>query len=207
MRARFVRFSRDPTRFSGAEVAALMLQQHEIGDVQITATPGQLTDHYDPRNKTVNLSEVVCHEKNISAAAVAAHEVGHAVQHATNYPLLSARSALVPLLRVSNGVLPILALGGAGVSGLMMQLPVLKYACIAALALPALFALVTLPVEFNASRRALEWMRRTQLFEGEELAKAKKALFWAAMTYVIAALGSIAQLLFYAKIFMGKGRR
>ena len=205
MRSRFVKFSQDPIQFSGAEIAQMMLQQNDINDVQITATRGQLTDHYNPTNKTVNLSEVVCHERNIAAAAVAAHEVGHAVQHATNYPMLTMRSKMVPFLNISNKVLPIAAMGGAGMMSFVMQSP-LKYAFIAALGLPALFALVTLPVEFNASNRALAWMERTNLLQGEEHAKAKKALFWAAMTYVIAALGSIAQLLYYARLFMGRRR-
>lgn len=208
MRARFVKFSTDPIPYSGAEVAAMMLEQSDISDVQITATRGQLTDHYNPTNKTVNLSEVVCHERNIAAAAVAAHECGHAVQHATGYPLLTARSKLVPLLNISNKVLPLMAIGGAGLTaGLVQSLPLLKYAFIGILGLPALFAVVTLPVEFNASNRALAWMERTNLVPDEQHGKAKKALFWAAMTYVIAALGSIAQLLYYARFFMGNRRR
>lgn len=208
MRARFVKFSQDPIQYSGAEIAAMMLQQHEIGDVQITATGGQLTDHYNPTNKTVNLSEVVCHERNIAAAAVAAHEVGHAVQHATGYPMLKMRSSLVPFLNVSNKIVPLAFMGGVGlITTLAQSSPLLKYGLIGLLGLPALFALVTLPVEFNASNRALAWMERTQLLVGEEHAKAKKALFWAAMTYVIAALGSVAQLLYYARFFMGGRRR
>ena len=205
MRTRFVQFSRDPIQFSGAEIAQMMLQQNDIHDVQITATRGQLTDHYNPTNKTVNLSEVVCHERNIAAAAVAAHEVGHAVQHATNYPMLTARSKMVPFLNISNKILPIVALGGAGTMSFVMHSP-LKWAFIGALGLPVLFALVTLPVEFNASKRALQWMERTNLLIGEEHNKAKKALFWAAMTYVIAALGSIAQLLYYARFFLSRRR-
>ncbi len=206
MRSRFVKFSRDPIQYSGAEIAQMMLQQSDIHDVQITATPGQLTDHYNPTNKTVNLSEVVCHERNIAAAAVAAHEVGHAVQHATGYPMLIARSKMVPFLNISNKILPVVALGGAGMMSMVIQSP-LKYAFVAALALPAVFAMVTLPVEFNASKRAFQWMEGANLLQGEEHAKARKALFWAAMTYVIAALGSIAQLLYYARFFVGKRRR
>ncbi|MFK7817358.1 MAG: zinc metallopeptidase [Planctomycetaceae bacterium] len=205
MRSRFVKFSQDPTPFSGAEIAQMMLEQNEIHDVRITATRGQLTDHYNPTDKTVNLSEVVCHERNIAAASVAAHEVGHAVQHATGYPMLTMRSKMVPFLNISNKLLPIVALGGAGTMSLVMNSP-LKWAFIGVLGLPALFAVVTLPVEFNASNRALAWMERTNLLQGEEHDKAKKALFWAAMTYVIAALGSIAQLLYYAKLFMGRRR-
>jgi Zn-dependent membrane protease YugP len=208
MRKRFVTFSSDPIQYSGAEVAAMMLNQSDIHDVQITATGGQLTDHYNPTNKTVNLSEVVCHERNIAAAAVAAHEVGHAVQHATGYPLLTARSKLVPLLNISNKILPLVAMGGAGLTGMLMQqFGPLKYAFIGVLGLPALFAVVTLPVEFNASNRALAWMEHANLVPVEQRARAKKALFWAAMTYVIAALGSIAQLLYYARFFMGGSRR
>lgn len=208
MRSRLVRFSRDPIPYSGAEIAGMMLDGHEIRDVRIISTPGQLTDHYNPTNKTVNLSEVVCHERNVAAAAVAAHEVGHAVQHATGYPMLTARSKLVPLLSLSNKIIPLVAVGGGVISSLSATIPVIPYIFLGLLGLPALFAVVTLPVEFNASRRALHWMESGGLVEGAQLARAKKALFWAAMTYVIAALGSIAQLLYYARFFLGgRGRR
>ena len=201
LRARFVRFSRDPMPLSGREVAERMLAERGIHDVKIISTRGQLTDHYNPRDKTVNLSEVVYNQSNVAAAAVAAHEVGHAVQHATRYPFLTARSKLVPLLKLSNMALPFLAFGGSGLFAYMGS-PLLAYAFIGLLAAPALFSLVTLPVEFDASRRALEWMEESGLAMGRQHGGAKNALFWAAMTYVVAALGSIAQVLYFARFFL-----
>ncbi len=201
MRQRFVRFSKTPFKLSGREVAELMLKQKGIEGVQVISTGGQLTDHYDPRNRTVNLSQVVYDERNVAAAAVAAHECGHAIQHASNYPMLMARSRLVPFLKISNMAIPVLALGGAGISAAVGQTGMMLV-CVFALGAPALFSLVTLPVEFNASSRALSWMEEAGLANGSEQAGAKKALFWAAMTYVIAALGSIAQALYFARMFM-----
>jgi Zn-dependent membrane protease YugP len=205
MRRHFVEFSRDPMPLSGREAAELMLQQHGIHDVQVISTPGQLTDHYDPQTKTVNLSQVVYNERNVAAVAVATHECGHAVQDATGYPLMSARSKMVPLMRLSNVALPILAFSGAGVSqwagyqGTAMLL-------LMGLGVPALFSLVTLPVEFNASRRALNWLQEVGIAAGDQYAGARKALFWAAMTYVVAALGAIVQAFYFAKMFLGRRR-
>ncbi|ANM31240.1 membrane protein [Acidobacteria bacterium Mor1] len=201
LRARFARFSRDPMPLSGREVAERMLAENGLTDVKIISTGGQLTDHYNPRDKTVNLSEVVYSRSNVAAAAVAAHECGHAIQHATRYPFLTARSKLVPLLKLSNTVLPLLAFGGSGLFAYMGS-SLLAYGFIGILAMPALFSLVTLPVEFDASRRALDWMEGTGLAAGAKQAGAKNALFWAAMTYVVAALGSIAQVLYFARFFL-----
>ena len=205
MRQRFVRFSKDPMSMTGREAAEEMLRQHGISDVQVISTQGQLTDHYDPRNKTVNLSQVVYDEQNVAAVAVATHECGHAVQHATGYPLLWARSKMVPLLKISNVAMPVLAFGGAGISQFAGQQG-MALICLLALGLPALFSLITLPVEFNASRRALVWLSEAGLAEGDDYKGARKALFWAAMTYVVAALGAVAQGLYFAKMFMGRGR-
>lgn len=191
---------------SGRDAAIQMLAQRGIHDVSVISTPGQLTDHYDPRNKTVNLSQVVYDQRNVAAVAVAAHECGHAVQHATGYPMLIARSKMVPLLKLSNLAVPVLAFGGAGLSQVAGNQG-MALICLVALGLPALFSVITLPVEFNASRRALVWMEEAGIAVGDQYQGAKKALFWAAMTYVVAALGAIIQALYFARMFLGKGRR
>jgi len=207
MRRRFVHFSKAPMSVSGKEIAEMMLAQRGITDVRVISTPGQLTDHYDPRNKTVNLSEPVYNQRTVAATAVAAHEVGHAVQHATNYPLLTARSKLVPFLKLSNMAIPVLAFGGAGITAFAGQYGTALMIGLA-MGLPALFSLVTLPVEFDASKRALKWMQEAGLApDGPEYDGAKKALFWAAMTYVMAALGAIVQALYFARMFLGRGGR
>jgi len=188
---------------SGREAAELMLAQNGITNVHVTSTPGQLTDHYDPRTKTVNLSEVVYSERNVAAIAVATHECGHAVQDATGYPMLAVRSKMVPLLRLSNVAIPVLAFGGAGFSQ-WAGYQGTALLCLLALGVPALFSLVTLPVEFNASRRALNWLEEFGIAEGDRYKGARKALFWAAMTYVVAALGSILQAIYFARMFLGR---
>jgi uncharacterized protein len=205
MRNKFVQFSQEPMPLSGREAAELMLHQHGISDVRVISTPGQLTDHYDPRTRTVNLSEVVYSQRNVAAVAVATHECGHAVQDATGYPLLAARSKMVPLLQLSNLAIPILAFGGAGVSELagMRGTAIL---CLLGLGLPALFSVVTLPVEFNASRRALKWLQEVGIAAGDQFSGARKALFWAAMTYVVSALGTIVQALYFARVLVGRRR-
>lgn len=201
MRSRFVQFSREPMPLSGAEATQMMLQQHGIQDVRITAVRGQLTDHYNPADKTVNLSEVVAHERNLAAIAVATHEVGHAIQHATGYHFLQLRSKMVPLLNLSSLALPVLALGGAGISELAGNRGV-AVLCLFALGLPALFSVITLPVEFDASKRALRWLQESGVTRAEDHQGARKALFWAAMTYVVAALGSIIQALAFTRYFL-----
>ncbi|MCR9293996.1 MAG: zinc metallopeptidase [bacterium] len=202
MRRHFAQFSRDPMQVSGREAAEYMLQSNGIRDVRVMSAPGQLTDHYDPRNKTVNLSEVVYNERNVAAVAVATHECGHALQDASGYKLMSLRSSLVPLMRISNVAIPVLAFGGAGLSQLLGYHGT-ALLCLAAFGLPAFFSLVTLPVEFDASRRALAWLQDAGMTEGN-FQSAKKALFWAAMTYVVGALGAIAQALFFARFFLGR---
>jgi uncharacterized protein len=206
MRKRFVQFSGQPMQLSGKEAAMEMLRQHGINDVQVISTGGQLTDHYDPVNKTVNLSQVVYDQRNVAAVAVATHECGHAVQHATGYPFLSMRSKMVPLLKISNMAVPIMAFGGAGISQMAGNAGT-ALLCLLALGLPAMFSMITLPVEFNASRRALVWLQEVGLAEGQQYKGARKALFWAAMTYVVSALGAILQALYFARMFLGRGRR
>ena len=203
MRHRFVQFSGHAMPFSGREIAERMLFENHIRNVKVISTSGQLTDHYNPLDKTVNLSEAVYNQRNIAAVAVATHECGHALQDATDYPFLIARTKMVPLLKLSNIALPVLCLGGAGISTALGG-KVTASLFVVALGLPTLFSVITLPVEFNASRRALHWMEMSGLVPGEQHVRAKKALFWAAMTYVISALGAIAQALYFMRFFRGR---
>ena len=188
---------------SGREIAAQMLADHGIRDVQIISTEGQLSDHYNPTDKTVNLSADVYAGRSATAAAVAAHECGHAVQHAQAYSFLRLRSALVPALSAVSRIMPLLLL--AGVFLLRVSLLPLGLA-VALFALATLFSFITLPVEFDASRRALAWMDRSGVVTTSEHAVAKDALWWAAMTYVVAAISSLATLLYYGSMLLG-GRR
>ena len=186
---------------TGAQVAELMLADHGIRDVRIISTDGQLTDHYNPTDKTVNLSEGVYAERSAAAAAIAAHECGHAVQHATAYSMLQFRSAMVPTLSAVSKWMPILLIVGVlalRFSVLPLGLGVLLFS------LTTIFSFVTLPVEFDASRRALAWMDKRGIVTVQEHAMAKDALWWAAMTYVVAAISSLATLLYYAQML---GRR
>jgi Zn-dependent membrane protease YugP len=189
---------------SGREVAARMLADHGIRDVQIISTDGQLSDHYDPTNKTVNLSADVYAGRSATAAAVAAHECGHAVQHAQAYSFLRFRSAMVPALSAVSRFMPFLLLGGVF---LLRTTPIPLGLGVALFALTTLFSFVTLPVEFDASRRALAWMDRSGVVTTQEHAVAKDALWWAAMTYVVAAVSSLATLLYYGMLLFGGNRR
>lgn len=184
---------------SGAEIAKKMLADHGIYDVRIISTEGQLTDHYNPADKTVNLSEGVYAERSAAAAAIAAHECGHAVQHATAYSMLKFRSALVPALSSVSRFMPWILIAGI----LMLRTSIIPLGVgIGLFSLTTLFSFVTLPVEFDASRRALAWMDQRGVVTVQEHAMAKDALWWAAMTYVVAALASLATLLYYVSIFM-----
>ena len=184
---------------SGAEIAAKMLADHGIHDVRIISTEGQLTDHYNPADKTVNLSESVYAERSAAAAAIAAHECGHAVQHATAYSMLKFRSALVPALSSVSRFMPWILIAGI----LMLRTSIIPLGVgIGLFSLTTLFSFITLPVEFDASRRALAWMDQRGVVTVQEHAMAKDALWWAAMTYVVAALASLATLLYYVSIFM-----
>lgn len=200
---RFNKYAATPltTGLSGQEIAEKMLRDHDIHDVKIISTTGQLTDHYNPTNKTVNLSHDVFYGRSVAAAAVAAHEVGHAVQHARAYAWLNFRSAMVPALSISSRFMPWVLLGGVLLLNTFPQLLMLG---IAMFALTTIFSFVTLPVEFDASRRALAWLNTTNIASGQQHSMAKDALKWAAMTYVIAALSSLATLLYYIMIYMNR---
>jgi len=187
---------------TGADVARKMLQDNGIYDIEVTCIPGKLTDHYNPQEKTVNLSESVYGQSSIAAAAVAAHECGHVIQHAEGYAPIRMRSALVPVVTfASNTVQWVLLLGVV----LINVLPNLIWIGIGLFALTTLFSLITLPVEINASRRAVNWLECSGITDYETRPMAIDALKWAAYTYVIAALGSLATLLYY--IAMASGRR
>ena len=205
LKRRFAEYSQIPLRVTGAQVAEMMLKQNGITDVRVMHVDGQLTDHYDPLNKTVNLSESVYHMNSVAAAAVAAHECGHALQHKEAYAWLGLRSKMVPIVSISSqimNVVMLLGVFGAFALGNGMFLWII----VAALAVTAAFSLVTLPVEFDASRRALAWIERSGLATNIEHERAKNALFWAAMTYVAAAIGSISMLMYYVLQLMGARR-
>ncbi|MEM9325197.1 MAG: zinc metallopeptidase [Bacteroidota bacterium] len=190
---------------SGREIAELMLRDNNIYDVQVTSVPGTLTDHYNPGNKTVNLSPAVYDGRSAAAAAVAAHECGHAVQHATAYSFLQFRSAMVPVqnisARVMNFIIMIMIFGGGFFLGMGMEsIALILVICQFVI---TMFSVVTLPVEFDASKRALAWIDERGIVNSNEHDMAKDALHWAAMTYVVAALGAIATLLYYLSFFLG----
>jgi Zn-dependent membrane protease YugP len=189
---------------TGAQVAELMLADHGIRDVRIISADGQLTDHYNPTDKTVNLSEGVYAERSAAAAAIAAHECGHAVQHATAYSMLQFRSAMVPTLSAVSKWMPWILIAGV----FMIRTSLIPLGVgIMLFSLTTIFSFVTLPVEFDASRRALAWMDKRGVVTAQEHTMAKDALWWAAMTYVVAAISSLATLLYYVSIFMGGNRR
>ncbi len=186
---------------SGREIAEMMLADHNIRDVRVISTEGQLTDHYNPADKTVNLSEGVYASRSAAAAAVAAHECGHAVQHATAYSMLKFRSAMVPALSVASRYMQWIILIGI----FMINTSIIPLTIgVALFALTTLFSFITLPVEFDASSRALAWMDRRGVVTTQEHAMAKDSLKWAALTYVVAALGSLATLLYYVSLLMGR---
>jgi uncharacterized protein len=188
---------RNDLGLTGKEIAEQMLKDNGIYDVKIISTPGQLTDHYNPTDKTVNLSELVYDSNSITAAAVSAHEVGHAVQHATAYSMLGFRSQMVPILNISNKVMPFLIMGGFFLLAKGITLPLMLG--IGLYGLTTIFALITLPVEFDASNRALAWLD-TKGMQGEGYEKAKDGLKWAAMTYVMNAVTSVLNLLYYISV-------
>jgi len=188
---------------TGKQIAEKMLKDNGIYDVQVVSVDGFLSDHYDPTNKTVNLSPDVYSGANVMAAAVAAHECGHAVQHQRAYPWLNMRSKLVPAVQFSSSLVQWVLLGGIL---LINVFPALLLGGIILFGVTTLFSLVTLPVEFDASRRALAWLDNTTLMRREEHDKAKDALWWAAMTYVVAAIASIVTLVQYIMIYAGASR-
>ncbi|MFN4083391.1 MAG: zinc metallopeptidase [Bacteroidia bacterium] len=186
---------------SGAEIAQMMLNDHGIYDVKIMSTEGQLTDHYNPQEKTVNLSHDVYYGRSVIAAAVAAHEVGHAVQHAKAYAWLNFRSAIVPMVSFASKWVQWVLLGGVLLINTFPQLLLIGIILFAA---TTLFSVITLPVEFDASRRALAWLSNKGVVRQDEYPLTKDALNWAASTYIVAAIASIATLLYYISIFMGR---
>jgi uncharacterized protein len=205
LKSKFKQYSEIGLRngLSGKEVAEKMLRDNNIFDVRIMSVEGQLTDHYNPTDKTVNLSPDVYQGRSVSAAAVAAHECGHAVQHAVAYSMLGFRSAMVPVLNVANNFMPIALSVGMMIlystgNRLVLMVGVVMFA------LATLFSFVTLPVEFDASNRALAWMESKNVVTQQEHDGAKDALWWAAMTYVAAAMGMLAQLLYYLSMLSGR---
>ncbi|WP_026950614.1 zinc metallopeptidase [Algoriphagus mannitolivorans] len=206
LKSKFKKYSQTALQanLSGAEIAKLMLADNNIHDVQVTCVEGQLTDHYNPMNKTVNLSPDVYYGRNAAAAAVAAHECGHAVQHATSYTWLNFRSAMVPIQNISGKILNIVLIASLfGGFALGLPVPILGYIIVGSYGVMTLFTLVTLPVEFDASNRALAWVQSRNIVTSSEYAMSKDALKWAAMTYVVAALASLATLAYYIYIFFG----
>ncbi|QQL44576.1 zinc metallopeptidase [Sulfuriroseicoccus oceanibius] len=203
LKRRFHEYSDIPLPMTGREVAERMLRDNGITDVQVISTPGQLTDHYNPMDKTVNLSEPVYHMANVAAAAVAAHECGHAVQHQKAYHWLQLRSKMVPAVSFASQIQQYLMF--AFIFGLFYTGSVwMLWAMVISLAVIAGFSLVTLPVEFDASNRALAWMERSGIAGRIEHDRAKNALFWAAMTYVVGALTALAQLGYWLMILLGR---
>lgn len=197
LQRRFEKYSEVPLGVTGAEVASRMLVAHGIRDVNIVSIPGKLTDHYDPTTRTVNLSEGVYYGRSVAAAAVAAHECGHVVQHATGYAWLRMRSALVPVVSFSNNIVSWVLLAGVLLINIF---PSLIWIGIGLFAMTTLFSFVTLPVEINASSRAVDWLENAGIVNYETKPMAVDALKWAAYTYVIAAIGSLATLLYYISI-------
>ncbi|MCS3868264.1 Zn-dependent membrane protease YugP [Chryseobacterium ginsenosidimutans] len=197
---------------SGKEIAEKMLRDNGINDVQVISVPGQLSDHYNPSDKTVNLSESVYMQRNAASAAVAAHECGHAVQHAVGYSMLQLRSKLVPVVDVSSNLMQFVLIAGILIMAatrtihdpngntIVLAIGVLMFS------FTTLFAFITLPVEYDASNRAMKWLKDTGTVTSEEFVGVQDSLKWAARTYVVAAIGSLAQLLYWASLLMG-GRR
>jgi Zn-dependent membrane protease YugP len=203
LKSKFTEYSQIGLRngLSGREIAMQMLQDNGIYDVRVLSTPGELTDHYNPENKTVNLSPDVYSGRSVSAAAVAAHECGHAVQHATAYSMLKLRSAIVPLVNISSQLSQWIILAGLGLM-FGRSNPTILLIGILLFSLTTLFTLITLPVEYDASNRALAWLERKGMTTPAEHDKAADALKWAARTYLVAAISSVATLLYYILLFL-----
>ncbi|RYF91600.1 MAG: zinc metallopeptidase [Chitinophagaceae bacterium] len=208
LKSKFNEYSHVPTSsgMSGKEIAEKMLRDNGIYDVKVISVAGKLTDHYNPTDKTVNLSEGVYSERSVAAAAVAAHECGHAVQHATAYSMLQFRSKMVPAVQISSTLSQWVIIAGLGFMGFGGGNPTILLAGIILFAVTTLFSVVTLPVEFDASARALRWLQTANITTAPEKEKAKDALKWAAMTYVVAALASIAMLVQYILIYQQRSR-
>ena len=213
LQSKFAHYSQVQLRngMSGKEIAEKMLHDNGIYDVKVTHVPGQLTDHYNPLDKTVNLSEAVYNQRNADAAAVAAHECGHAVQHAQAYRWLTLRSQIVPAVNISSNLSNILIMIGFALGAFSKSTGSgfgywIAVAGVALFAITTLFTFITLPVEYDASNRALAWLKNKNIVTREEYAGAEDSLKWAARTYVVAALGSLAQLLYWVYRLMGSSR-
>ena len=206
LKSKFAKYSKVPlgVPMAGRDVAMAMLQQNGCGDVQVTSVSGQLTDHFNPANRTVNLSEPVFGTNSIAAAAVAAHECGHAIQHKVGYSMLQLRTKMVPLVSFASNTIQWLLLAGIVVAN---WTPIPLYVAIALFATTVVFSFVTLPVEVDASRRAIAWLEGSGIVAGQQLDYAKDALKAAAYTYVVAAIGSLATLLYYIAMIFGGSRR
>lgn len=206
LKGKFAKYSKQllMSRLTGREIAEKMLRENGIYDVTVQSVDGFLSDHYDPIKKTVNLSPDVYNGTSVAAAAVAAHECGHAVQHATAYQWLMLRSRLVPVVQISTNLSQWVLLIGLGVLSFGKGNPTILLIGIIMFAVSTLFSIITLPVEFDASKRALAWLERTNVTNTQEFPGAKDALKWAAATYVVAALASIAMLVQYILIYMGR---
>ena len=206
LKSKFAKYSKIPlgVPMAGRDIAIAMLQQNGCSDVKVTSVSGQLTDHFNPANKTVNLSEPVYGTNSIAAAAVAAHECGHAVQHKVGYSMLQLRSKMVPIVSFASNTIQWLMLAGIV---LYEMTPLPLYIAIALFATTVLFSFVTLPVEVDASRRAIQWLEGSGIAGGEQLTYAKDALRAAAYTYVVSAIGSLATLLYYIAMIFGGRRR
>ena len=210
LKSKFAHYSNVHLRngMSGKEIAEKMLVDHGIHDVKVISVEGQLTDHYNPMNKTVNLSESVFMERNAAAAAVAAHECGHAVQHAVGYSMLQLRSKLVPIVNISSNLVQFVLMAGIAMIAMQAAMGQVVFLIgVILFAMTTLFAFVTLPVEYDASNRAMRWLKQTGTITREELEGAEDSLKWAARTYLVAALGSLAQLLYYVSMFLGSNKR
>lgn len=208
LKSKFKKYSKVQLRngLSGAEIAEKMLADHGINDVKVVSTAGMLTDHYNPKNKTVNLSEGVYNQRNASAAAVAAHECGHAVQHAQAYEWLGLRSKLVPVVSVTSGMSTWVVFGGLAL-GAAAGVGFGYYVAIAGLVMmgmATIFSFITLPVEYDASNRALAWLKNKNIVTPEEYKGSEDALKWAARTYLVAALGALASLVYWAFQVFGR---
>jgi Zn-dependent membrane protease YugP len=208
LKSKFTQYGKVPVSsgLSGKEIAEKMLRDNGIYDVQVISAKGFLSDHYDPSKKTVNLSPEVYNGRSVASAAVAAHECGHAVQHATAYSMLMLRSRLVPVVQVSTNLSQWIILIGLGLFTMRGGNQTMLLIGIIMFAVSTLFSVITLPVEFDASARALKWLDSSNIARGTEHDKAKDALKWAALTYVIAALASIAMLIQYIMIYQGRSR-
>ncbi len=209
LKSKFMEYSKQQLAngLSGKEIAEKMLADNNIQDVQVVSTPGFLSDHYNPANKTVNLSSDVYNGTSVSSAAVAAHECGHAVQHATHYSMLQMRSKMVPAVQIGTTLSQWVIMAGIGIMGLGRGNQTIFLVGIILFSLSTIFALITLPVEFDASNRALAWMTNNGITTTNEHDKAQDALKWAARTYIVAAISSIATLMYYVLIFLNRRRQ